>query len=101
MKDIIKKIIKWFSPPTMEMEVDGKRYKLVFTDRLGCIWDVKVTDLETKKYLGKIECDDYWITQRLLEDKVPQLIRNLVKMNNTSNERENKRKESMKYYFGK
>lgn len=98
--DIIKKIIKYFSPPTMELEVDGKRYKLVFADKLSCIWEVKVTDLETKKYLGKIECDDYWIVQKLLEDKVPQLIRDLVLKNNKRAEIEIRRKESMKYYFG-
>ena len=99
MKNIIKKIIKWFSPPIMEMEVDGKRYKLVFVDKICSIWEVKVTDLETKEYLGKIECDDYWIVWKELEDKVPQL-RDLVIANNSRVERENKRKESMKYYFG-
>ena len=100
MKSVIKKIIKWFSPPTMEIEVDGKRYKLVFSDKLGCLWEVKVTDLETKKYLGKINCDDYWIVHKLLENKVPQLIRELIIAHNSRVERETRRKESMRYYFG-
>jgi hypothetical protein len=100
MKDIIKKIIKYFSPLTMEMEVDGKRYKLVFVDFVLMEWLVKVKDLSTNKTIGYINISDESIVNRTVEVKAIKEIERLIQYNKSEEERENKRKESMKYYFG-
>lgn len=98
--DIIKKIIKYFSPPTMEMEVDGKRYKLVFVNCVAMWWTVKVGDLDSNKTIGYIELSDDSIVDRTVEYVATIEIKKLVENIESEKERENKRKESMKYYFG-
>lgn len=97
MKDIIKKIIKYFSPLTMELEVDGKKYKLVFTDCIGTLWTVRVKDLDLNKTIGCIYIYDEIIINRKLESEAAWKIRKVIQ----DNEIETRRKESMKYYFGK
>ena len=101
--DIIKKIIKWFSPPTMELEVDGKRYKLVFTDCFGfnMIWNVKVKDLSTNKTIDYIDIPDKSIVNRTVEVEATKEIEKHIELNKSAEEEKTKRKESMKYYFGK
>jgi hypothetical protein len=100
--NIIKKIIEWFSPPTMEMEVDGKRYKLVFVDSCAfhTIWIVRVKDLSTNKTIGYIKIADTCVIDRVVESVATKEIEKLIQDNKLEAERENKRKESMKYYFG-
>jgi hypothetical protein len=100
MKNIIKKIIKYFSPLTMEMEVDGKRYKLVFVDFVLMEWLVKVKDLSTNKTIGYINISDESIVNRTVEVKAIKEIERLIQYNKSEEERKDKRKESMKYYFG-
>ena len=100
--DIIKKIIKHFSSPTMELEVNGKRYKLVFVDcyAFHTMWMVRVKDLNTNKTIGYIDIADTCIADRVIESVATKEIEKLIQDNKLEEERENKRKESMKYYFG-
>lgn len=100
--DIIKKIIKWFSPPTMEMEVEGKRYKLVFADcyAFHTMWLVRVKDLSANKTIGYIKIADECITDRIVESVAGKEIVKLIQNNKLEKERKDKREESMEYYFG-
>ena len=100
--DIIKKIIKYFSSPTMELEVDGKRYKLVFVDcyAFHTMWMVRVKDLNTNKTIGYINIFDKSIVNRTVEFEAEEKIRKLIQNNKLEKERKTRRKESMKYYFG-
>lgn len=102
MKNTIKKIIKWFLPPTMEIDMDGKRYRLVFVDcyAFHTMWLVKVKDLSTNKTIGYIDIADTCIADRVVESVAIKEIEKLIQDNKLEEERENKRKESMKYYFG-
>lgn len=100
--NIIKKIIKYFSPPTMEIEVNGKRYKLVFIECFGfhTMWTVRVVDLSINKIIGDINIADMCITDRTVESVATKEIEKLIQKNELEKAIENKRKESMKYYFG-
>ena len=102
MKDIIKKIIKYFSPLTMELEVDGKRYRLTFVERhvFDTMWLVRVKDLSTNKAIGYIDIADKCIADRVVESAATRGIEKLIRENELEKENETRRKESMKYYFG-
>lgn len=100
MKNVIKKIIKWFSPPTIEIGIDGKRYKLVFGDFEIMEWVVRVEDLSTNKTIGYINIPDESIVNRTLWADATREINKLIRDNESEEERKNKRKESMRYYFG-
>jgi hypothetical protein len=97
MKNTIKKIIKWFSSPTMEMEVDGKRYRLVFVERhlFDTMWTVKVKDLSTNKTIGYIDIADTCVTDRVVESVATKEIEKLIQDNKLEAERENKESSAL------
>lgn len=82
--------------------MDGKRYKLVFADcyAFHTMWTVRVKDLNTNKTIGYIDIADTCIADRVIESVATKEIEKLIQDNKLEEERENKRKESMKYYFG-
>lgn len=98
---MFNKIIKWFQPLNMKVTVDGKEYKLWFTDCIcHILWEVSVVDAETKKSIGTIEIKDRDIINKNVEMRAKKKIRKLLEDTKYEREQQEKRKEAMKYYFG-